>query len=555
MTKDLRPEIRWLACYIAAKGIAKEETPMRRRDVLKAGIGAAAALAAPRIGGAAADKTLVVARAGDLVVLDPVVTFNRQTRNYAYLVFDTLYGLDTSWQAQPQMVERHEVDDDGLTWLLRLRDGLRFHDDEPVLAKDVVASIRRFAVRVPFASALMAATDELSAADDRTVKFRLKRPFPHLAMALAGPGGFVPAVMPERLAATSPYQPVKEVVGSGPFRFLSEEHISGAKAAFARFEQYQPRSSGAPGFTSGPKVAYFDRVEFLTLAEFSAQAALSSGEIDWWESPSLDLADLVARDRNVMLISHYQPAMGILRFNQLYPPFDKPEARRALLKVVDQAEAMTAIAGADPANWIDGVGLFSHGTPLANDAGIDILRRRRDPSAAKKQLAEAGYRGEPIVVIAPTELGGMSTLSQIGADQLRRAGLNVDLQEMEFGAVVKRRASQSPPDKGGWNVFFTLIDRSIPNIHPFGNPNLRADGKAAYDGWPDSPRIEELRYAWLDAVDLAEQRRIAAELQMQVWQDVPFIPMGEYWQATAYRKGLTGIIPGCFTVFYNVKRA
>ena len=162
---------------------------MRRRDLLKAGIGAAAALAAPRIGGAAAAKTLVVAPTADLVVLDPVVTFNRQTRNYAYLVFDTLYGLDTSWQAQPQMVEGHEVDDDGLTWLLRLRDGLRFHDNEPVLAKDVVASIRRFSVRVPFASALMAATDELSAADDRTVKFRLKRPFPHLPMALAGPGG------------------------------------------------------------------------------------------------------------------------------------------------------------------------------------------------------------------------------------------------------------------------------------------------------------------------------------------------------------------------------
>jgi peptide/nickel transport system substrate-binding protein len=535
------------------KGSQREETAIRRRDLLKAGIGAAAALAAPRIGGAAADKTLVVVPSGDLIVLDPVVTFNRQTRNYAYLVFDTLYGLDTNWQAQPQMVEGHEVDDDGLIWLLRLRDGLRFHDNEPVLAKDVVASIHRFAVRVPFASALMAATDELSAPDDRTVKFRLKRPFPHLPMALAGPGGTVPAIMPERLAMTSPHQPVKEVIGSGPFRFLSEEHISGAKAAFARFEQYWPRSSGAPGFTSGPKVAHFDRVEFLTLDGFSAQAALSAGEIDWWEGPNRDLADLVARDRNVTLISHYMPAMVILRFNHLHPPFNKPEARRALLSVVDHAEALTAVAGADRANWLDGIGLFSQGTPLANDAGSDILRRPRDPSAAKKQLAEAGYGGEPIVLLAPTEQ--WHALSLVGADQLRRAGLNVDLQEMEFGAVVKRRTSQSPPDKGGWNVFFTLIDRSIPNIHPFGNPNLRADGKAAYDGWPDSPRIEELRRAWLDAGDLAEQRRIAAELQMQVWQDVPFIPMGEYWQATAYRKGLTGIIPGCFTVFYNVKRA
>ena len=162
----------------------------------------------------------MVAPTADLTVLDPVVTFNRQTRNYAYLVFDTLYGLDTQWRAQPQMVAGHEVDDDGRTWVLRLRDGLRFHDGEPVLAQDVVASIRRFSAKIPFASALMNATDELSAPDDRTVKFRLKRPFPHLPMALAGPGGTVPVIMPERLAAGSPHQPVKEVVGSGPFRFL-----------------------------------------------------------------------------------------------------------------------------------------------------------------------------------------------------------------------------------------------------------------------------------------------------------------------------------------------
>jgi peptide/nickel transport system substrate-binding protein len=130
-------------------------------------------------------------------------------------------------------------------------------------------------------------------------------------------------------------------------------------------------------------------------------------------------------------------------------------------------------------------------------------------------------------------------------------------QRRSAGDGIRRRrqaADQPVAARQGRLECFLHTDRSIPNIHPFGNPNLRADGKAAYDGWPDSPQIEELRRAWLDAGDLAEQQRIAAELQMQVWQDVPFIPMGEYWQTTAYRKGLTGIIPGCFTVFYNVAR-
>src|SRR5260370_884137 len=270
----------------------------------------------------------------------------------------------------------------------------------------------------------MAATEELSAPDGRPLRFRLKGPFPHLPEAVAGAGGPVPVIMPERLASSSPAQPVKELVGSGPYRSLADEHVSGARAVFARFAEYRPRdaggSGGALGFTSGPKTVHFDRVEWLTLDAFSAQAALSRGEIDWWESPPRDLANQIARDRNVTLVSHYMPAMGILRFNQLYPPFDKPEARRALLAAIHQAQA--------------------------------------------------------------------------------------------------------PTDKSGWNVFFTMIDRSIPNTNPFGNQALRADGKAAWDGWPDSPKIEALRAAWLDAADVNEQRRICSEMQTQLWHDLPFIP-------------------------------
>jgi peptide/nickel transport system substrate-binding protein len=261
---------------------------MHRRELLKAAGAGLVALAAPRIGRAERANKLVFVPAVDLNVLDPVVTPIRSTRNHAYLVFDTLYGIDTSWTAQPQMVEEHQVEEDGLIWTLTLRDGLRFHDKEPVLARDVIASISRFASRISFASALMAATEELSAPDDRTVRFRLKRPFPHLPEALAGPGANVPAIMPERLAATSPFKPVAEIVGSGPYRFLPDEHISGARAAYERFLLYQPRSAGPVGFTAGPKVAHFDRVEWLTLDNFSAMAALRSGEVDWWEIPLTD---------------------------------------------------------------------------------------------------------------------------------------------------------------------------------------------------------------------------------------------------------------------------
>jgi peptide/nickel transport system substrate-binding protein len=372
---------------------------------------------------------------------------------------------------------------------------------------------------------------------------------------LAGPGGNVPAIMLERLAATSPFKPVAEIVGSGPYRFLPDEYISGARSAYERFPLYQPRASGPLGFTSGPKVPHFDRVEWLTLDPFSAMAALRAGEVDWWEAPGRDLAEALARDRNVTVNSQYATAMGLLRFNHLHPPFNNVAVRRALLGAVDQTEAMTAVAGTDHAFWHDGVGLFGAGTPLANDAGIEVLRAPRDYPAVRQALARAGYNGEKIVVLAPTEVTGIRALSLVGVDQLRRAGMNVDLQEMELGNVIRRRLNQTAPDKGGWNAFFFLIDRSNPNTNPYGNIWIRTDGLAAFDGWPTSPRIEALRAAWLDAGNMDEQRRICAELQLPLWQDVPYIPMGEYWQATAYRKDLLDVLPGCFAVFYGVRRA
>jgi len=529
---------------------------MRRRDLLKTAAAATlAAGVAPRLGrGEDRTKTLVFVGVADLSVLDPVVTGFRPTRNAAYLVFDTLYGIDTEWKAQPQMVEGHIVEEDGLTWTLKLREGLRFHDNEPVLARDVVASIRRFAARVIFANALMDATDELSAQDDRTVRFRLKRPFPHLPEALAGPGGNVPAIMPARLAAESPFKPVAEIIGSGPYRFLKDEHVSGARAVFERFAEYKPRPSGPVGFTAGPKVAHFERVEWLTLDPFSASAALRRGEIDWWENPSRDLLDQVSGDPNITVVSHFATANGTMYFNQRYPPFDDPAIRRALLGAVDQAEAMSAIAGNDRSNWRDDVGLFGTGSPFTSDVGVEVLRSPRDYAAVKRALAEAGYKGEKIIVMAPTDAREIGDLTRTGAEQLRRAGMNVDLQEMDFANVVRRQLNQGPPDKGSYNMRCGLIDRSLPNVHPYGNLAIRADGKEPVNGWANSPRIEELRAAWLAAADLEQQKRICVDLQKQLWADVPFIPMGEYWQATAHRKDLTEVLPGCFATFYGVRR-
>lgn len=177
----------------------------------------------------------------DLSSLNPVATGGDPARNFGYMAYDTLYATDAQGVVHPQMAEWHQVSADDLNWTIGLRDGLRFHDGEPVFARDCVASIRRWATRDGLGQMLLANADGITVPDDRQFRFRLKQPFPLLPGALGKAGSPVPFMMPERLARTSSSAQLQEAVGSGPFRFLADEWVLGSSAAFARFDGYVPR--------------------------------------------------------------------------------------------------------------------------------------------------------------------------------------------------------------------------------------------------------------------------------------------------------------------------
>jgi peptide/nickel transport system substrate-binding protein len=423
-----------------------------------------------------------------------------------------------------------------------------------VLARDAVASIRRFGARDPFGQALMAVTNELSAPDDRSLRFRLAKPFPHLPAALAGSSSFTPCIMPERLARTEPARQVTEMVGSGPYRFVPAEFNAGARSVYERFAAYVPRSGGTPSYSAGPKVTHFDRVEWQSVGDTAtAAAALLQGEVDWLDFVSTDQVPLMARDTGVTVeVRDTLGSIPIMRFNQLYSPFNNPAIRRALLGAVSQADVMNAVAGSDRASWHDRIGLFSPGSPMANEAGIEALSGPRDYDKVKRDLADAGYRGEPITVLAVAGNSLFEAVSAVGTDQLRQAGMNVDLQTMDLGTLFRRRTSKEPRDKGGWNVFFTFTDGMF-SADPATNTFIRGNGKAALDGWPDSPKLEALRSAWLDTSDLATQKQISEQMQLQLWRDVPYIPMGHFVRSTAHRRNIVDL-PWGFAAFYGVRR-
>ncbi len=524
---------------------------MKRRTLLTT---ASAALAMPNLAAAQARKTVVFVPQSDLALLDPVFNTALVTRNHGFLVFDQLYGLDDSLQPQPQMVDGHVIDSDGLVWTMTLRDGMMFHDGTPVLARDAIASITRWAKNDPFGQNVMAVTDELSAPADRVIRFRLKKPFPLLSTALAKPSSYCP-VMPERLAKTSPSVQVTEMVGSGPFRFRADERVSGSRAVYDKFEGYKPRPSGTPSFAAGPKLVYVDRVEWHTIPDAStAAAALQRGEVDWWEQPTADLLPLLRRDHNLMVEpKEHGGSMSMIRFNHLQPPFDNPAIRRAFFPGIKQSDYMRVVMGDDTSLWNDRCGYFLPGGPFSSEAGLEVFDGAPDLDKVKANLQAAGYKGERVVFVVPTDLPSLNGFSEVAADMFRRVGINLDYQASDWGSVAPRLSNKEGLDKGGWSVWCNNIPGIIA-VTPATQSYIRGIGRAGTFGWPDSAKLEALRSQFMDATNVDDQKRITRDLQLQCFEDVPYIPLGAYNQPFAYRRTLTGML-NSFPVFYNIQKA
>jgi peptide/nickel transport system substrate-binding protein len=524
---------------------------MRRRTFLTASV---AALAAPAIARAQGSRLLRFIPQADLTVLDPIWTTAYVTRNHGFMVFDTLYGQDSTYKASPQMVAGHVIENDGKLWKLTLRDGLRWHDGEKVLARDCVASIQRWGKRDAFGQALLAATDELSAPDDKTIQFRLKKPFPLLPDALGKSPSLMPAMMPERLAKTDAFTQITEMVGSGPYRFLPADRVPGAKAAYAKFTEYVPRADGTPDWTAGPKVANFDRIEWTTIPDpATAAAALQNNEQDWWDYANADLLPALRKAKNLK-VSIQDPSgqMAMMRFNFLQPPFNNSAIRRALLGAVNQQDVMTAVATDDASMWHTPTGFFCPGTPMASDVGLSVLTGPRDYAKVKANLKAAGYNNEKVVLLAATDFPVLKAMSDVVADMLQQSGLNVDYVATDWGSVNQRRVKKDPVEQGGWSAFCTAW-AGTDMLTPAGELALRTNGANAWIGWPDIPRIESLRDAWFDAPDLTAQQKVAQDTQAASFDELPYLPLGQYLQATAYSTKLTGVLNG-FALFWNVKK-
>ncbi|MGH7263294.1 MAG: ABC transporter substrate-binding protein [Candidatus Rokuibacteriota bacterium] len=486
--------------------------------------------------------------AADLKILDPIWTTSTITRNHGYLVYDTLFATDASFQVRPQMVDRYRVSNDGLKYSFTLRDGLRFHDGQPVTAEDCVVSLQRWGKKDVLGRLMSAATGKLQAVDRKTFVLELSEPFGMVLEALGKPSSSVPFIMPARLAATSENEQIKEVVGSGPFRFAKDEWQPGHQVVYVRNPDYSPRNE-APNGLAGGKPVYLDRVVWRYIPDAATVgAALEAGEVDYWENPPLDFVPRLSRNQNlVVFVADPRGTQGWLRPNHLHPPFDNKKARQALLWVVNQETYLQAVIG-QAKYYRTCPAYFMCGTPYESAAGMPTgpnLER------ARQLMNEAGYDGRPVVILDPSDLSVLHGASLVTRELLTQIGVNVDLQAMDWSTLVARRAKKEPPKEGGWNILHTYFF-SWDSMTPAVNPGISGACDKAWFGWYCSEQMEKLRREWVRTNDAARRKQLAEQIQVLAADEVPYVPWGQWLQPDAYRRNVRGLIQFGIHVFWNI---
>jgi peptide/nickel transport system substrate-binding protein len=503
----------------------------------------------------AAGKTITAVMHSDLRVIDPGLTTAYITRDHGYMIYDTLLATDSSFKIQPQMAE-WKVSDDKLTYTFTLRDGLKWHDGAPVTADDCVASLKRWGKNDGMGQKLMDFTASIEATDDKTITLKLKEPYGLVLESIGKPSSLVPFMMPKRLAETPAGKAIAEQVGSGPFKFVQAEFQPGVKAVYEKNADYVPRKEAA-SWTSGGKVVKVDRVEWVTMADAqTAVNALQSGDIDFMENPPFDLLPMLESNKDLKIETLNKFGFQTLgRMNFLYPPFDNVKVRRAAFLALNQKDVLDALVGNPKYYKVCGA-VFICDTPLATDVGSESLVKGNGMAEAKKLLAESGYDGTPVALMAPGDVVTLKAQPIVAAQLLREAGFKVDVQATDWQTVVTRRASQKPPKEGGWNMFFTnWVGADVAN--PVVNVSVGGRGKnGGWFGWAEDAKIEQLRDAFARSSSLDEQKKIAADIQKQAYDQVIYIPLGQYLIPSAWRKSLSGVLDGPATpVFWNIDKS
>ena len=485
----------------------------------------------PRRGG-----TLRIANVGEPPTLDYSATTVGVTSNISMAMFETPFAFDANWRPQPMLVESHAVSQNGLTHTFKLRRGVLFHNGKEMTSEDVAASLTRWGKVGSRGAVVFRHVEAVTAPDKYTVVMNLKEPFAPLLAFLALPSSAA-AIMPKEIAEATPTGPVTQFVGTGPFRFV--EWLPNRHVKLARWDRYSARSEASSGY-AGRREALVDEVIYYPVGNVATRiAGVQAGDYDLADDIAQDLYAQLKGDARVVPEVHQPGTWLVFFFNKKEGLMANVKLRQAVMAALTMQPILQVTFG-NPDLFQLTPSIYPKGTPWYSEVGAPWYNQG-SAEKAKQLAAEAGYKGEPIRWLTTQQYPWMYKSSTVAADQMRKAGFNVDQQVYEWAGVVERRAKPAE-----WEMF-TTGHGFVPD------PALIDVFSPTYPGWWESPAKNQLLQDFNRTVEPQARQQIWQKLQELVFTEGGWAKTGDFYFVRLRSKALEGYKPiGIGMVVWNV---
>jgi peptide/nickel transport system substrate-binding protein len=490
----------------------------------------AASQESPRPGG-----VLKAAMIGEPPSLDLHWTTAVIVQQITWHVYETLYTLDKNLQPIPLLAEGHTVSDEGRRYTITLRRGVRFHNGKEMTSADVVPSLQRWGRMATPGKAIFKTVEAVEATGPHTVVIHLKEPSGSLLFGLAR-GNNGAAIYPKEVMDAAGTGQVKEVIGTGPYRFV--EHKPDRHIKLARFKDYAARPEPANGY-GGKRTAYLDEIRFIPVPDVAVRlAGVETGEYHFAHQIKQDQYDRIKTLPGIRprVIKFGGWATAVINHKQGL--MTNKTLRQALQAALDMEPILAAGFGNKAFYRADGA-VFPPEQGLWHTPAGTAAYNQKSKDKARKLLQEAGYKGEPIRWITTKEYEWMYKIALVSKQQLEEVGFKIDLQVVDWATLVQRR--NKPELYEVFSTGFTFTD----------DPALATALQCNWPGWWCHEEKDRLMAELARESDPKKRRAIIERVQAIFHDDVGRIKFGDNFALDVTRTDLRDVGDMPLLYFWN----
>lgn len=470
--------------------------------------------------------------------LDAHISSSSASLDIGRMIFETLMTLNEDHQSVPMLAESIEESEDGKTYTFKLREGIKFHNGEEMIAEDVEASMNRWLENSPRALLLLDHAN-FEAKDKYVVELTLEKRVSDVLDIMAGQGQFA-AIMPKEQIDTATPEGVSEIIGTGPFKY--EDWRQDQYVHLVKYDDYQSRDEEPSGY-AGRKEALVDDLYYYFVPDSSTRVAgLQTGEYDIAEQIPQDSYERLEEMDGVQTHVYYFGTLNMF-YNKKEGVMSDPKMRQAVNIALNMDEIMLASYANENLFKVDHNYMNPDSVGWASDAGKDFYNQN-DIEKAKELLAESGYNGEKVRLLTTRDYDDYYSAAVVVQEQLEQIGMNVDLEVFDLATLYDNRAE---PDR--WEMFFGGVGYNT-------SPSQLLAINPTYPGWTEDPRITELLAEMGASTSQEEAKQHWDELHEFLWAEyLPASILGHYTNIIAVSDKVENLTIFQATVPWNTRKA